>query len=162
MDALAGTRWCGLTGVWSKAWPLTRGSACPRALGMAKVTARPQQAHCSPSKSKCGVARWQGQNDGGCRVRTTARGGSGWLEGERGEAGTKWSLVESLLCRLCRNVNVVDRGHRRDEELQQAASLVAAGSPPPLLLLLLSFFFSSPLLWARLAAAEGGNSPQGG
>ena len=65
-----------------------------------------------------------------------------------------------VLCRERGNVDVVDRGCRRDEELQRAASSAAAGSPPPLLLLLLSLPF---LCFSSLFGGsgwEGENSPR--
>jgi len=67
---------------------------------------------------------------------------------ERGGAVTSRGRGEAMQSRTRGNVDVADRGRRRDEELQRAASLVAAGSPSPPLLLLRSLpflRFSSPL-----------------
>ena len=89
------------------------------------------------------------------------RGGAGAYRAARSRTG--WRRDESRPRRG--NVDVVDWGRRRCEELQRAASLAAAGSPPPLLLLLISFFFSSPCpssasLLSLAAAAGKGKIPQ--
>jgi hypothetical protein len=69
---------------------------------------------------------------------------------ERGGAVTSRGRGEATQSRTRGNVDVVDRGRRRGEELQWAASLAAAGSPPLLLLFLLSLpflCFSSSWRW---------------
>ena len=79
---------------------------------------------------------------------------------ERGEVESRRGRGESGLCRERGNIDVVDRGRRRDEELQRAASLVAAGSPPPLLLLLLSLPFLCFSFLLGGGGWEGENSPE--
>ena len=77
---------------------------------------------------------------------------------ERGGAVTSRGRGEAMQSRTRGNVDVADRGRRRDEELQRAASLVAAGSPSPLLLLLSLPFLCFPSLLGG-GGWEGENSP---